>query len=66
MSQNQKELSTSNKSLFQTLVDVSTKDKIRKHLSDVNDVITEDDIKNIRTDIFYIPVPRFAMEHSAK
>lgn len=34
------------------LVDTSTKEKIRKHLSDVNDVITEDDIKNIRTDIF--------------
>jgi hypothetical protein len=27
-----------------------TKEKIRKHLSDINDVITEDDIRNVKTD----------------
>ena len=32
--------------------DIQTKDRIRKHLSDINDVITEEDIKNIRTDIY--------------
>ncbi len=32
--------------------DIQTKNRIRKHLSDINDVITEDDIKNIRTDIY--------------
>ena len=36
------------------LVDLDTKEKIRKHLSDRDDVITEDDIKNIRTDIFML------------
>ena len=32
--------------------DSQTKNRIRKHLSDINDVITEDDIRNIRTDIY--------------
>jgi hypothetical protein len=32
-------------------LDVVTKRKINKHLSDINDVITEDDIKNVKTDI---------------
>lgn len=36
------------------LIDQDTKAKIRKHLSDKDDVITEDDIKNIRTDIFML------------
>ena len=36
------------------LIDQDTKKKIRKHLSDKDDVITEDDIKNIRTDIFML------------
>ena len=35
--------------------DSPTKNRIRKHLSDINDVITEDDIRNIRTDIYDIP-----------
>jgi len=30
--------------------DPETKAKIRKHLSDINDVITEDDIRNVRID----------------
>jgi phage-related protein len=34
--------------------DSPTKKRIRKHLSDINDVITEDDIRNIRTDIYDI------------
>ncbi|MEP6713073.1 MAG: hypothetical protein ABJA37_11680 [Ferruginibacter sp.] len=33
-----------------------TKEKIRKHLSDFNDVITEEDIKNIKTDMTCIPL----------
>ncbi len=31
--------------------DVVTKKKINMHLSDINDKITEDDIKNVKTDI---------------
>ncbi len=37
--------------------DNHTKSRIRKHLSDINDVITEEDIKNIRTDIYDITEP---------
>ena len=32
-------------------LDVVTKTKITKHLSDIHDKITEDDIKNVKTDI---------------
>lgn len=32
-------------------LDVVTKKKINKHLSDIHDKITEDDIKNVKTDI---------------
>ncbi len=32
-------------------LDVDTKRKIKMHLSDINDTITEDDIKNVKTDI---------------
>ncbi|RZM18268.1 MAG: hypothetical protein EOO88_41185, partial [Pedobacter sp.] len=35
--------------------DEATKEKIRKHLSDINDVITEDDIKNVRTSMTVMP-----------
>ncbi len=31
--------------------DEITKNKIRKHLTDINDVISEDDIRNIKTDM---------------
>ncbi|MEO6405553.1 MAG: hypothetical protein ABIY51_15345 [Ferruginibacter sp.] len=31
--------------------DEITRNKIRKHLTDINDVITEDDIRNIRTEL---------------
>lgn len=31
--------------------DAATKSKIRKHLLDINDVITEDDIRNIRVSL---------------
>lgn len=31
--------------------DKKTKQKIDKHLNDINDTITEDDIRNINTDI---------------
>lgn len=34
------------------LSEMEIKNRIRKHLSDINDVITEEDIKNIRTDIY--------------
>jgi hypothetical protein len=32
-------------------LDISTKNKIHRHLSDINDVITEEDIRNIDTAI---------------
>jgi len=32
-------------------LDVETRRKINKHLSDITDTITEDDIKNVKTDI---------------
>ncbi len=32
-------------------LDVTTKRKINKHLSDINDTITDDDIRNVKTDI---------------
>ncbi len=31
--------------------DESTKEKIQKHLTDINDIITEDDIRNIDTSL---------------
>lgn len=31
--------------------DTATKKRISKHLSDINDKITEEDIKNVKTDI---------------
>lgn len=31
--------------------DKATHDKITRHLSDINDVITEEDIRNVKTDI---------------
>jgi hypothetical protein len=31
--------------------DNKTKQKISKHLNDINDTITEDDIRNVNTDI---------------
>lgn len=31
------------------LIDETTKAKIRRHLSDINDKITEEDLQNIRT-----------------
>ena len=34
-----------------SFTDEITKNKIRKHLTDINDVISEDDIRNIRTDL---------------
>ncbi len=35
--------------------DHATKEKIHKHLSDINDIITEEDIKNIKTDMTVMP-----------
>lgn len=32
-------------------IDVKTENKIHQHLTDANDLISDDDIKNIRTDI---------------
>jgi hypothetical protein len=36
-------------------VDEITREKIRKHISDPNDKITEQDIENVNTDIFKRP-----------
>lgn len=32
-------------------LDITTKNKIQRHLTDINDVITEEDIRNIDTSI---------------
>ena len=34
--------------------DFATREKIHKHLSDINDIITEEDIRNIKTDMTLI------------
>lgn len=36
---------------FSAIYDKATKDKINKHLTDINDHITEEDIRNIDTGI---------------
>jgi hypothetical protein len=36
-------------------VDEKTRDRIRKHLSDPNDKITEEDIANVNTDMYQRP-----------
>ena len=36
--------------------DVVTKRKITKHLSDINDTITDEDIKNVKTNFGNLPV----------
>jgi hypothetical protein len=46
-------------------LDQSTKSKIQRHLTDINDIITEEDIRNIDTSITlkahrYIPAPQRA------
>jgi hypothetical protein len=61
----QKIIMNAAENISQILVDTSTKEKIRKHLSDVNDVITEEDIKNIRTDIF-ITTPAYSINQVGK
>lgn len=38
--------------------DLATRKKIEKHLSDIDDVITEEDIKNVKTDFNEIEIPR--------
>lgn len=35
-------------------MDIETRRKIKMHLSDINDTITENDIKNVKTDIVSI------------
>ena len=37
--------------------DNTTREKIHKHLSDFNDVITEQDLKNVKTEMTVIPLP---------
>ena len=37
--------------LSKVFTDQATKDKIQRHLNDINDVITEEDIRNIDTRI---------------
>jgi hypothetical protein len=39
------------KSLSESVVDETTKQRIDEHLKDVNDTISDDDIRNINTDI---------------
>ena len=42
-----------NLSLGENFTDEATKMKIRKHLNDINDTITEDDIRNVK---LFVPV----------
>lgn len=37
---------------YKDLTDVKMQEKINKHMSDINDKITDEDIKNIRTDMY--------------
>ena len=39
------------KSMPESIVDETTKQKIEQHLKDFNDTISDDDIRNINTDI---------------
>jgi hypothetical protein len=41
---------------IEVFFDKATKEKIQKHISDFNDVITEDDIKNAKTDMTILPL----------
>ena len=34
------------------ILDETTREKMHKHLSDIHDVITEEDIQNVQIDIF--------------
>ena len=37
---------------YQNLTDEKTQQRINEHISNINDKITEDDIRNIRTDMY--------------
>ncbi|MBN8834800.1 MAG: hypothetical protein ABS68_04210 [Niastella sp. SCN 39-18] len=37
-----------------SFVDLETKKKIEQHLSNINDVITDNDLRNVKTDITLI------------
>lgn len=37
---------------YKALTDVETQKRIEQHMSDINDVITEQDLQNIRTDMY--------------
>ena len=37
---------------YKNLVDSKTQEKINKHMNDIDDKITEEDLKNIRTDMY--------------
>lgn len=43
--------------------DADTRDKIHKHLSDINDIITDEDIRRIKIDI---PATPPVIKHSSK
>jgi len=51
MAQNPTNDKSDNTNKFKKFVDEATQDKIHKHLMDINDTISEQDIKNIKTDI---------------
>ncbi|HRB31043.1 MAG TPA: hypothetical protein PK872_05990 [Ferruginibacter sp.] len=40
-----------------SFVDLETKKKIEQHLSNINDVITDNDLRNVKTDISLIQPP---------
>jgi hypothetical protein len=37
---------------YKNLTDVQTQEKINKHMTDIDDKITDEDIRNIRTDMY--------------
>lgn len=43
--------------------DADTRDKIHKHLMDINDIITDEDIRRVKIDI---PASSPAIKHSSK
>ncbi len=51
MESNNKTQETSAKDHYKFFYDEVTKRKIERHLSDINDTISDDDIKNVITDI---------------
>lgn len=44
---------TATKTNSRAVIDAATYNKIQRHLTDINDVITDEDIRNIRIDVAF-------------